>query len=98
MRYANSASHLAQWVARDKELDEMYSSCFEKILAFMALATGGARATSAGTNRAADIAAAVRHLAERTIVEDERRKVSATRTLRGLVSGSSPKTVEHSRA
>jgi phosphate uptake regulator len=64
-------------VARDTELDEMYASCFERILAFRALVTGDARATSAGTqmlndepealertgDRAADIAAAVRYLA-----------------------------------
>jgi phosphate transport system protein len=90
--YANGDSRRAQEVwARDKDLDEMYSSCFGKLLAFM---TGDSQRTSTGTqmlmmaraleragDRATNIAEAVRYLVEGTIVEEERPKANATKTL-----------------
>jgi phosphate transport system protein len=90
--YANGDTRQAQEVwARDKDLDEMYSSCFGKLLAFM---TGDPRRTSTGTqmlmmaraleragDRATNIAEVVRYLVEGTIVEEERPKANATKAL-----------------
>jgi len=90
--YANGDARQAQEVwARDKDLDEMYSRCFGKLLAFM---TGDAQRTSTGTqmlmmaraleragDRATNIAEDVRYLVEGTIVEEERPKADVTKTL-----------------
>ena len=77
--------------ARDKDLDQMYSRCFGKLLAFM---TGDSQRTFAGTqmlmmaraleragDRATNIAEAVRYLVEGTIVEEDRPKGNATKAL-----------------
>ena len=90
--YSNDDTRQAQQVwARDKDLDEMYSSCFGKLLAFM---TGDLQRTSAGTqmlmmaraleragDRATNIAEAVRYLVEGIIVEEKRPKANATKAL-----------------
>jgi phosphate transport system protein len=90
--YAKRDTRLAQEVwARDKDLDEMYSSCFGKLLAFM---TGDSARTSTGTqmlmmaraleragDRATNIAEAVRYLVEGTIVEADRPKGNTTKAL-----------------
>jgi phosphate transport system protein len=90
--YAKGDTRQAQEVwARDKDLDEMYSSCFGKLLAFM---TADSQRTSTGTqmlmmaraleragDRATNIAEVVRYLVEGTIVEEERPKANATKTL-----------------
>jgi len=107
MRYANSAGHLAQWwratrnstkcirVALKRSLPSWH--WLQEVRVPPRQVRKMLEAGRAG-DRAADIATAVRHLAERTIVEDERRKANATRTLQGLGSGSSVKTLEHSGA
>jgi phosphate transport system protein len=90
--YRTRDTRLAQEVwARDKDLDEMYSSCFGKLLAFMG---GDAERTSTGTqmlmmartleragDRATNIAEIVRYLVEGTIVEADRPKGNTTKAL-----------------
>jgi phosphate transport system protein len=90
--YARSDAEQAKEVrARDKDLDEMYSTFFGKALAFM---TGDARRTSTGTqmlmmaraleragDRATNIAEMVRYLTEGTIIDEKRPKANATKAL-----------------
>ena len=77
--------------ARDKELDEMYSTCFAELLAYM---MENSQRTSAGTqmlmmaraieragDRATNIAEMVRYLVGGTLVEEERPKADTTKTL-----------------
>ncbi|KAB2911273.1 MAG: phosphate signaling complex protein PhoU [Hyphomicrobiaceae bacterium] len=90
--YAKGDTRKAQEVwTRDKELDEMYSSCFGKLIAFM---TGDSQRTTTATHmlmmaraleragdRATNIAEDVRYLVEGTLVEEERPKANATKGL-----------------
>jgi phosphate transport system protein len=88
--YASRDDLRAQEVwARDKELDEMYSACFGKLLAYI---MENAEHTSSGTqmlmmaraieragDRATNIAEMVRYIVGGTLVEEERPKADTTK-------------------
>ncbi|MFN3744896.1 MAG: phosphate signaling complex protein PhoU [Hyphomicrobiaceae bacterium] len=88
--YASRDDLRAQEVwARDKELDEMYSTCFGKLLAYIMensehTSTGTqmllmARAIERAGDRATNIAEMVRYLVGGTLVEEERPKADTTK-------------------
>jgi phosphate transport system protein len=90
--YASRDNSRAQEVwGRDKELDEMYSTCFGELLAYMMAnaqrsSTGTqmlmmARAIERAGDRATNIAETVRYLVGGTLVEEERPKADRTKAL-----------------
>ncbi len=88
---ARDNGRAAEVWARDKELDEMYSACFGKLLAYMMqhserTSTGTqllmmARAIERAGDRATNIAEMVRYLVRGTLVEEERPKADTTKSL-----------------
>ena len=90
--YASCDDLRAQEVwARDKELDEMYSDCFGKLLTYI---TENSEHTSTGTqllmmaraiertgDRATNIAEMVRYIVGGTLVEEERPKADRTKPM-----------------